>query len=295
MLAQSARLVDMLVVALGGVSTHYLVGNSAGYWTNVDLFLLVFNSLGVLVLFPGFGIYQSWRGKQIDGLIVRAVFAWAVVLIIAMAVVFGLQRTYNVSRGWVGVWAIVSGALLVLSKTSFYAVLRRIRRHGLNQRAIAIVGAGAYCQTLLSRIRTSPQAGFHVVCMLEESIGGEVIGIASEPAQISDVPVLTEFAALAELVRLGRVHEIWLALPLSEERNIIRYMREFRNDFVNIRFKPELVQSFDCRFAGLASHQPHLYRACRAASAAEADFRPRLCINGLDLAFPFVRGDRCRR
>lgn len=248
MLAQSARLVDMLVVILGGVSTHYLVSSVPSYWSHVDLFLLVFNSVGVLLLFPGFGIYQSWRGKQIDQLIIRAVFGWAVVMIIALAVVFGLQRISNVSPGWVGVWAITSGALLILSKTSFYAVLRRIRRHGLNQRAIAIVGAGAYCDALLSRIRTAPQAGFHVVCVLEESINGVSPGGESERLKASDVPVLSEFAELAELVRQRRVHEIWLALPLSEERNIIRYMREFRNDFVNIRFIP------DVRSLSLFSH-----------------------------------------
>ncbi|WP_347555460.1 undecaprenyl-phosphate glucose phosphotransferase [Robbsia sp. KACC 23696] len=256
MLPLMARLIDILVVALSGIVTHLVFGGNGHHpWSNVDYFMLVFNSLGVVLLFPGLNIYQSWRGKQIGELLVRVMFAWLVVMVFAVAVVFGLQRTHSLSREWVGTWFVTCGILLVLSKSCFYALLKNIRRQGLNQRAVVIVGSGGYCRAVLSRIRTAPQAGFRAVCVLEEDPSRDIYSAEftpidaayarapealQPPQQIAGVPVLSSFDELVRMVRQRRVHEIWLALPLSEERNIMRYMREFRNDFVNIRFIPDV-------------------------------------------------------
>jgi Undecaprenyl-phosphate glucose phosphotransferase len=43
-----------------------------------------------------------------------------------------------------------------------------------------------------------------------------------------------------QYVRAERVQEVWLALPLSEERTIARVVNEFRDDLVNIRFIPDV-------------------------------------------------------
>ncbi|MGI4984354.1 MAG: undecaprenyl-phosphate glucose phosphotransferase [Janthinobacterium lividum] len=244
MLGLTARLIDILVIAFSGLTTHLLWSNFGTrhgmLWSHTDIFLLIFNCAGVLLFFPTFGIYQSWRGKPIGELMGRVVFAWLLQLVLGVAVVFGLEGTQDVSRVWIGAWLLSGAVLLVLSKSFFYGVLRRIRRGGRNQRAVVIVGSGGYCRALLSRIRTAPQAGFRAVCVLEEDSIRDGTGSHPPPTQISGVPVLSNFADLVRMVRQRRVHEIWLALPLSEERNIMRYMREFRNDFVNIRFIPDV-------------------------------------------------------
>ncbi len=240
MLALTARLVDLLMIVLGGTVAHLIWGQGQLHWWHVEVFLMFFSCVAALLLFPSLGVYQSWRGKPINGLVVRVLFGWAIVLTLGIAVLFGVQRTQHVSRGWLGAWAVLTAVLFVAAKYVFYNVLRRIRREGLNQRAVVIVGSGGYCRTLLSRIRTAPYAGFRAVCVLNEDVGAEPSDGRAVPAQISGIPVLTDFSDLVRMVRQRRVHEIWLAMPLSEERNIMRYMREFRNDFVSIRFIPDV-------------------------------------------------------
>ena len=41
--------------------------------------MMLFDCLLVVVCFPAFGIYQSWRGKRLVGLVGRVAFAWLVV------------------------------------------------------------------------------------------------------------------------------------------------------------------------------------------------------------------------
>jgi Undecaprenyl-phosphate glucose phosphotransferase len=63
----------------------------------------------------------------------------------------------------------------------------------------------------------------------------------------SGVPVYDDIEQFAEYVRSHNVQEIWLALPLTEERTIARCVSEFRDDLVNVRFVPDMrsVALFD--------------------------------------------------
>jgi Undecaprenyl-phosphate glucose phosphotransferase len=54
------------------------------------------------------------------------------------------------------------------------------------------------------------------------------------------VPTFEQRAAFAKYVREQQVDEVWLALPLSEERAILELVDEFRNDLINVRFMPDV-------------------------------------------------------
>ena len=41
-------------------------------------------------------------------------------------------------------------------------------------------------------------------------------------------------------MRTQNVHEVWLALPLTQERAILKFVNEFRDDLVNVRFIPDV-------------------------------------------------------
>ena len=49
-----------------------------------------------------------------------------------------------------------------------------------------------------------------------------------------------DLADLTLLVRGRAIRELWLALPISQERTIHKLVTEFRDDFVNIRFIPDV-------------------------------------------------------
>jgi Undecaprenyl-phosphate glucose phosphotransferase len=54
------------------------------------------------------------------------------------------------------------------------------------------------------------------------------------------VPTFSEHKAFARYVREQNIGEVWLALPLTEERAILKLVDEFRNDLINIRFMPDV-------------------------------------------------------
>ncbi|WP_250526159.1 undecaprenyl-phosphate glucose phosphotransferase [Caballeronia sp. GAWG2-1] len=185
-----------------------------------------------LALFPGFGVYESWRGRSKLMLACQVSLGWLIVQGCALALMFSLHRLDYVSRLWFAYWTAMSGALLIAGRLLTHAVLANVRNAGLNLHQVAIVGCGKHCDSIVRKIDRTTDAGFRASAAFNATPGQGRLN--------TRVPVYEDFDAFVDYVRTQNVHEVWLALPLSEERTILRFVNEFRNDLVNVRFIPDV-------------------------------------------------------
>jgi putative colanic acid biosynthesis UDP-glucose lipid carrier transferase len=201
---------------------------------------LAFGCLLVVVFFPALGIYQSWRGKPLYDLLSRVAGGWVMVEITGVLISFSLHRSDSLSRLWLVYWAIATIVLLIVTKVIVYSILRGLRREGFNQRAVAIVGGAPYGRFLIEQMRSRPEAGFSPVVMFDED--GTINHYEDPDAGdvIEGVPVERDYQRMIQLVRQRAIRELWLALPISKEKAIHRFVMDLRNDFVNIRFIPDV-------------------------------------------------------
>ncbi|RDJ97816.1 undecaprenyl-phosphate glucose phosphotransferase [Paraburkholderia lacunae] len=198
----------------------------------IDTALVTFAAAFALVVFPVFGIYQSWRGRSTLRLAAQVVLAWSVVQICVLVLLFGLHRTDSISRLWFACWTAFTAVSLVGTRMAVRSVLSHARNAGLNLRHVAIVGCGVHCEDIARNIRRSPGSGFRALAAFD----------ARPTCNVSRarVPTFDDFNSFVGFVRRNMVREIWLALPLSEEQTILRFVNEFRDDFVNVRFIPDV-------------------------------------------------------
>ncbi|REE18650.1 putative colanic acid biosynthesis UDP-glucose lipid carrier transferase [Paraburkholderia sp. BL27I4N3] len=240
MFRNTARFLDVLFVIAGGLLAHRMRFSTPIPLSDTERLLIAFNCVLLLLLFPGFGVYETWRGKPLPSMLARVAAAWMVVVFTALVLAFTLHRMDAVSRLWFGYSTLISGALIIVTKCLVHAVLRVVRRRGMNSRTVAIVGAPGFARTLLAHLEHAPQAGFKPVCMLDTSCHTGLETVQTYGARLNRLPVLTDLNAFAAKVREDHVNEVWLALPLSEEHTIYRFTRMFRHDFVNLRFIPDV-------------------------------------------------------
>ncbi|MCF7697259.1 undecaprenyl-phosphate glucose phosphotransferase [Mycetohabitans sp. B2] len=233
MLGIVARLSDVLLVAAGAWLAHALRYNGSFDLTDAERSLVALSCALTLLVFPPLGIYRSWRGQTLYRLLSRVTLAWSAVVVLGLCFIFTLHRSNDISRLWLGTAVLACGALLLAGKLFIHVVLRKVRQSGKNQRSVIIVGTESYSRAVLDQMHAASEAGFRPVYVFDDS------GTAPS-ACIGGVPVLTDFAQLARIVRAGGIDEMWLALPLSHERAIQRIVREFRHDFVNLRFLPDV-------------------------------------------------------
>lgn len=233
MLSVLARIIDIAMVVAGAVIAAALHDGRSVWLDDLQRTMVLFDCVLVVVFFPAFGIYQSWRGKRLVGLMGRVAFAWLVVELAGILMSFSFHQSGQLSRLWLGYWALATLGLLAASKAGVHAVLRQLRRGGYNHRAVALVGGAPATRRLIAQMRARPEAGFNPVCVYDESAPpGE--------AMLDDVAIERRFDTLVRLVRNRVIRELWLALPLSEEPQINRIVTVFRHDFVNIRFIPDV-------------------------------------------------------
>ncbi|MDR5854713.1 undecaprenyl-phosphate glucose phosphotransferase [Caballeronia sp. LZ062] len=240
MFGWTARCLDVFFVIAGGVIAHSMRFSSLEF-SDIEKLLIAFNSVLALLLFPTFGVYEAWRGKPLPMMLARVTLAWMTVAAAALLLAFTLHRMDAVSRLWFAYSTLISGALIVLAKCVVYASLRIMRGRGFNQRTVAIVGAQGFARTLLAHLSSTPEQGFTPVCLLDTT-GDEELhasGLGSRPGASMRLPVLNDFDELVEKVRAEEINEVWLALPLSQEHTIYRFVHALRHDFVNLRLIPD--------------------------------------------------------
>lgn len=232
MLSVLARVIDIAMVVAGALIAAAL--HDGSIWLNdLQRTTVLFDCLLVVVFFPAIGIYQSWRGKRLVGLMGRVAFAWLVVELAGILMSFSFHQSGDLSRLWLGYWALVTMALLAGSKACVHVVLRQLRRGGYNLKAVAIVGGTPAARRLIAQMRARPEAGFNPVCVYDDSE-------ARGDVALDDVRIERQFESLVWLVRSRAISELWLTLPISEEPRIHQIVTVFRHDFVNIRFIPDV-------------------------------------------------------
>jgi Undecaprenyl-phosphate glucose phosphotransferase len=106
-----------------------------------------------------------------------------------------------------------------------------VRNAGLNLQKVAVAACGEHCDEILRKMEMEPAAGFRA---------NAVYNLRPDKETTMSVPVFEQRAAFAKYVREQHIDEVWLALPLSEERAILELVDEFRNDLINVRFMPDV-------------------------------------------------------
>ncbi|MCX4161550.1 MULTISPECIES: undecaprenyl-phosphate glucose phosphotransferase [Paraburkholderia] len=230
-----ARAVDVLLIVGGAAAAAQIRFEHVAH-SRLDAAFVAFATAFTLALFPVFGIYQSWRGRSLLRLASQISLAWVVVQGCALVLMFSLHRTDFISRLWFAYWTGITGGGLIVSRLATHAVLRRVRHAGLNLRNVAVVGRGVHCHDVVSNIVASPASGFRAAAVFD--VAPNVV-----PASNAAMPGVPTFDDLTQFIRHVREQgwqELWLALPLSEERTMLRLVNEFRDDLINIRFIPDI-------------------------------------------------------
>lgn len=230
-----ARLADLVFVAAGAWLAQVLYDGGARDLSDGRRAAVVLLCVLTLLVFAPLGVYDTTHARMSRRTVSRVLFAWLIVALGELAVAAAMHRGSDVSLPWLGKTLLMSGAALLVGRAALHGVWHGKRRAATQRRKVVIVGSRAYGRTVLEQMQATPQDRFEAVCVFDDSAG-----LAGRQGLVSGVPVLTDFRELTRRVRAGLVDELWLALPLSHERQIQRIAREFRHDFVNLRFLPDV-------------------------------------------------------
>jgi len=219
------RVGDVLIVVLSGwlASVIYPKGmlTLPGYILGMVLAVLLCQ-----VLFPAFGMYRAWRGVSFGEEIRAITLAWTTTLVTLTFFAFITKTGPDFSRGWFMIWLVVGWITLVAGRFSLRLALRKLRRHGFNQRRIAIVGDQAKAAEVAEKLA-------------DESWTGLVVSAVFPPLP-SPTSAADDFAELLAFVQGGGADQVWIVVPLRDEQTIHRVQFALRHSTADVRYVPDI-------------------------------------------------------
>ena len=227
-----ARMFDVAMILAGAFAASQ-IRFDGGSQRSFYLAFVAFAAAFSLAVFPALGVYESWRGRSKRALVGQVALGWLIVQGCAMVLMFSLHRIDFVSRLWFVYWTGIAGAAMMAGRVITHILLGRVRHAGLNLQQVAVVACGDHCDEIIRKMDLSPAAGFRANALYNPRPD-------TTAAVTSSVRIFEEHAAFVRYIREQNVGEVWLALPLTEERTILKLVDEFRNDLINIRFMPDV-------------------------------------------------------
>ena len=196
-------------------------------------FLILFTAIIVILVFPLFGIYNSWRGKGLLHQAKKIVLAWLAVAMSIIVILFVFKISADFSRLWL-VWWFSLGLLIIGAlRVAVYGYLHYQRKHGRNLRFVIVVGAGNLGRKIINQVSHSPTMGYEVRGLFDDD--PNLLGV-----EIDGCKVIGAIADVDDYLEKHRIDEIWIALPFRAEERIKDLLHHVRFHTVNIKFIPDI-------------------------------------------------------
>ncbi len=224
------RTVDILIILL----TLFL-GSPYTNFYNAEGYLIA--GLSAVVIFGLVGrftdIYTSWSGRPLRDEAVRIIIAWLLTFLSLIFIAFITKTSEQFSRVVLIAWLIATPILLIIARFLLRVIFAHLRRLGVNNRTVAIVGM--------------TQNGFHFARDLENKpeFGYNVVGFYEDRSERAYNEILNHYSLLGNFddmilaARRGEWDQIYIALPVEARSRMLRLLDELSDSATPIRLLPD--------------------------------------------------------
>lgn len=184
-----------------------------------------------LILYYAFNLYTPKRvqGRRLE--FSNIVKANTVGILLLISFVGVILRETNYARLMFLYFYILNMVLEELVRICIRRILRNIRKRGLNQKHILLVGYSRAAEEYIDRILQNPQWGYHISGILDDNI--------KAGTTYKGIKVLGRIANLMVILPENRLDEIAITLGLSEYYRLEEIVALCEKSGVHTKFIPD--------------------------------------------------------
>jgi Undecaprenyl-phosphate glucose phosphotransferase len=212
------RLLETIVVVVSAWAACHAFGAGA---------VPAFNSAAAaFALFVAWAVIFTRSVQRTSRNPVFPAIGWVLAEAIGVWAVRCVHPSYSPSMSWLACWtALTAAGIVVCRLLARFACVRRVRSC-----SVALVGRGDHCAILARQISMARASVYRTGALFDIECA----------ATCSDVPHFCDIDKFAAYVRAHDIDELWLAVPLTDEPTLLRFLDTFRNDLLTIRFVPDV-------------------------------------------------------
>ena len=229
------KLLDWILILAGGILSFYLLEESKNFPPYDGLMPTSYlTALGIAFLFsawwfPAFNVYKSWRGASLFEETRTLLFSWGASIVALLVFMVFTKTTTEFSRHWIALWFGLVFVGLVLSRITLRILLRYLRKKGLNQRHIILIGSNSLTAQVAARIQSSDWLGLDISGFFSDENG-----------TIEGINKLGDLSQLIDYVEEHDIDQIWLTLPLKEMDKIETICHQLHSVSVEVLLIPDI-------------------------------------------------------
>lgn len=184
-----------------------------------------------LILYYAFGLYTPKRvqGRRLE--FSNVVKANTVGMLLFIGILFVVLKEINFSRSMLFIFYILNIVLDETVRMVIRYILRKIRKKGLNQKHILLVGYSRAAEEYIDRILQNPQWGYRVRGILDDNV--------KAGTTYKGIKVLGRIANLMVFLPENRLDEIAITLGLSEYYRLEEIVALCEKSGVHTKFIPD--------------------------------------------------------
>lgn len=194
------------------------------------MFALLLIVPGYLILYYAFNLYTAKRvqGRRLE--LANILKANALGLLLT---IFGLYmlKEVNFSRGLLYIFTVINVTAETFVRNMIRYVLRDMRRRGLNQKHIVLVGYSRAAEEYIDRILQNPQWGYTIRGILDDKVEAGTM--------YKGVKVIGRIANLMVILPANRLDEIVITLGLNEYYRLEEIVSLCEKSGVHTKFIPD--------------------------------------------------------
>lgn len=189
-------------------------------------------ALLTLLVFSKASLYDDWGRSSRSEEIRKLSLSWFMVFMLTLVTLILIKAGEQVSRAWILTWFVTGWSWLIAIRFLVRSLEKLAYRRGVGQRSVVLVGDKGLCARVVSKISEMEVLGYKVkaVCVSGENVN-DFIDAGVDIANISEVE---------SYVKVHNIYEVWIALPLREEKQLQSIIHLLRNSAVDIRYLPDL-------------------------------------------------------
>lgn len=261
---------QLLDAAAVGVALYALTHAHGTGFGDKHIVLIAVTTALMLAVYSWSDLFYRLRTRSLLQEAGRLLHAWAIVLVLLMAIGYLTQTQHHFPRDFVLVWGAAAYCVQLLLHILVRKNLHFLRRRGYNIRSALVVGCGAPLERYVRLINRNPWLGIRIEGYIAEPgwLGGQANAPHRQPVELvlarnaipegasGSLPAvdadpnqpgtaegrLRLLGGLADVDRLVEnlsINEIYVALPLERSADADLAVRALVNVPVNVNWLPD--------------------------------------------------------
>lgn len=230
-------LIDVIVLAVSYISAWFLrfmgpFAYSAEQGLSFEQYMLalIFIIPGYLLLYQAFTLYEPLHMQGRRLMLANIIKANVLGMLIFVFLLYMLKES-DFSRLTVYIFCVVNILLEWGVRMLIFAVLRDMRKKGLNQKQTILVGYSRAAEEYIDRIEANPQWGYIVRGILDDNVPAGTV--------YKGIKVIGRIANLTVILPANRLDEIAITLGLSEYYRLEEIVAMCEKSGVHTKFIPD--------------------------------------------------------